>query len=489
MAREEALAHLSVKAKLVLALSIILLAAFVVTSVVNYRVSRDAVREELLTTGLPLTRDTIHSELRGELMRPLFVASLMGSDTFLRDWALDGERDEELVRKYLNEIKNRYGFFTSFFISEKTKKYYHFGGTLKTISRMDLRDAWYYGFVGRGVTADLNVDANQAAGGALTLFINHRVEDYRGYLLGVTGVGLDLAEFAGIIQGFQDKYHRRIFLVDEFGTVQLGPDTEQMARANIRSMPGISSVARKVLALRGEPANFEYTGPDGTVLLAARHLEDIGWTLLVEQDEASALAAARGNLVRTLVVGVAAWLVILVLSVVTVNHFQRRLLHMAVTDQLTGAANRWEFEGRFGQAEARHGRHGTPFSIILLDLDHFKGVNDTLGHLEGDRVLVGIARLVQGIIRPADLLARWGGDEFLVLAEGGLDEARAMAERIREAVAGACFTQKDGCQPVTVSCGVAEYRQGESLDALTRRADEAAYSAKEQGRDRVVASA
>jgi len=481
--------RLSVKAKLVLALSVILLAAFVVTSVVNYRVSRDAVREELLTTGLPLTRDTIHSELRGELMRPLFVASLMGSDTFLRDWALDGERDEELVRKYLNEIKNRYGFFTSFFVSEKTKKYYYFGGTLKTISRMDLRDAWYYGFVGRGVTADLNVDANQAAGGALTLFINHRVEDYRGYLLGVTGVGLDLAEFAGIIQGFQNKYHRRILLVDEFGTVQLGPDTEQLAQANIRTMPGISSVAREVLALRGEPANFEYTGPGGTVLLTARHLDDIRWTLLVEQDEASALAAARDTLVRTLVVGLVAWLVILGVSVITVNHFQRRLMHMAVTDQLTGAANRWEFEGRFGQAEARCARHGTPFSIILLDLDYFKSVNDRLGHLEGDRVLVGIAKLVRGIIRPGDLLARWGGDEFLVLAEGGLDEVRAMAERIREAVAGACFAQQDGCQPVTVSCGVAEYRQGESLDALTRRADQAAYSAKERGRDQVVVSA
>jgi hypothetical protein len=103
------LSRLSVKAKLVSALSVILLVAFVATSVVNYRVSRDAVREELLTTGLPLTRDTIHSELRAELMRPLFVSSLMGTDTFLRDWALDGERDTQSVRKYLEEIRNRYG--------------------------------------------------------------------------------------------------------------------------------------------------------------------------------------------------------------------------------------------------------------------------------------------------------------------------------------------------------------------------------------------
>lgn len=481
------MSRLSVKAKLVSALSVILLVAFVATSVVNYRVSRDAVREELLTTGLPLTRDTIHSELRAELMRPLFVSSLMGTDTFLRDWALDGERDTQSVRKYLEEIRNRYGFFTAFFVSEGTRSYYYHGGRLKTISRMDLHDVWYYEFVGGGREFALDVDSNQAAGGTLTLFINHRVEDYRGYLLGVAGVGLNLEEFARIIQGFQSKYHRRITLVDEFGTVQLGPDAARMGKDNIRTMPGISAVAREVLALRGEPANFEYVGPEGTVLLAARHLDDIGWTLLVEQDEASALAVARGNLVRTLVVGVAAWAVILALSVVTVNYFQRRLVHMAATDQLTGAANRWEFEGRFGLAVSRHARHGEPFSLILFDLDHFKAVNDCLGHLEGDRVLQGVAALIRGIIRPSDLLARWGGDEFMVLAEGGLAEGLAMAERIRQAVAGASFTGQAECRAVTVSCGVAEYQPGETLDSLTRRADQGAYAAKEHGRDRVEA--
>lgn len=479
---------LSIKAKLVLALSVILLAAFVATSVVNYRVSRDAVREELLSTGLPLTRDTIHSELRAELMRPLFVASLMSTDTFLRDWALDGEHEEEAVRRYLEEIRARYGFLTAFFVSDATRSYYYYGGRLKTISRMDLRDVWYYEFAGRGQDFDLNVDANQAAGGVLSLFINHRVEDYRGYLLGVAGVGLDLEEFSRIIAGFQNKYHRRIVLVDEFGTVQLGPDPTRVGRDNIRTTPGISSVAREVLALRGEPANFEYSGPGGTVLLAARHLDDIGWTLLVEQDEASALAAARGNLVRTLAVGVFAWAVILALSVATVNHFQRRLVHMAATDQLTGAANRWEFESRFGQAESRFARHGTPFALILFDLDHFKAVNDCLGHLEGDRVLRGVAELIRESIRPCDLLSRWGGDEFMVLAEGGEAEAVAVAERIREAVAVAGFAGGQGCEAVTVSCGVAGYRCGESLDGLTRRVDQAAYAAKARGRNRVAVS-
>lgn len=475
--------HLSIKARLVFILSLILLVAFVVTSVVNYNVSREAVRTELITSSLPLTRDTLHSELRAELMRPLFVSSLMASDTFLRDWALTGEQDVAQVAKYLNEIRTRYGFFTAFFISDESKRYYYHSGILKKISRMDLHDVWFYEFVGRGVEYDLDIDTNQAAENQLTLFINHRVEDYAGYLLGVAGVGLDLDRFAGLISGFQDKYSRRITLVDQFGTVQVSSDTAQAEQVSIHDLPGISSISQQIVQVRGEPANFEYEGEHGNVLLTARHMPDIGWTLLVEQDEEAALATARGNLVRTLVVGVAAWLVIVGISVWTVNHFQRKLVHMAVTDQLTGAANRWEFEQRFRAAQSRLQRRAQPFSVILLDLDRFKEVNDTLGHLAGDKVLTGVVDIVRGMIRPTDLLARWGGDEFIVLLEGGEQDAQAMAERIRSAVAEQCFGE-DGCEAnVTVSLGVAEYREGESLDDLTRRADSAVYKAKSGGRD------
>jgi diguanylate cyclase (GGDEF)-like protein len=351
---------------------------------------------------------------------------------------------------------------------------------------MDLHDVWYYEFVGGGREFALDVDSNQAAGGPLTLFINHRVEDYRGYLLGVAGVGLNLEEFARIIQGFQSKYHRRITLVDEFGTVQLGPDAARMGKDNIRTMPGISAVAARCWPCAASRPTSNTSGPRAPCC----------WPRGIWTTSAGPCGGAgrglgpgrgAGQPGAHPVVGVAAWAVILALSVVTVNYFHARLVHMAATDQLTGAANRWEFEGRFGLAVSRHARHGEPFSLILFDLDHFKAVNDCLGHLEGGGVLQGVAALIRGIIRPSDLLARWGGDEFMVLAEGGLAEGLAMAERIRQAVAGASFTGQAECRAVTVSCGVAEYQPGETLDSLTRRADQGAYAAKEHGRDRVEA--
>lgn len=480
------LPYLSVKSKLVLALSAIMLVAVVGISVVNYQVSRESIREELLTSGLPLTRDNIYSELHRELMRPIFLSSLMARDTFVRDWVLNGERDLAKISKYLLEIKERYGFFTSFFVSDETLNYYTHDGILKRISRMNLHDVWFYEFVARGVEYDLDVDTNEAGDGELTIFINYRVEDYDGSLLGVAGVGLNLDWVAGVLHSFREKYGRRVYLVDPFGTIQVHSDRSLIDCASIHEMPGISSIAPAILALGDEPTTFEYDIEDRHILLSVRYIPEFNWYLLVEQDEQAALSSARRNFIHTLLLGGVAWLVIISVSAIAVNHYQNRLERMAVTDPLTGAANRRELVIRFDRAVSRYQRGGGAFSIIVMDLDGFKMINDELGHLQGDHVLAGMTLGVRGMLRPDDLLARWGGDEFVVLARGGLGEVAALAERIRQSVAALTFEGLSREGAVTVSCGVAEYREGDSLDSLTGRADSAVYRAKACGRNQVA---
>lgn len=464
---------LSVKTKLIAALSAIMFVAVAAISSVNYMVSRDAVREELLSSSLPLTRDNIFSELHRALMEPLSLSSLMARDTFLLDWTLDGEQDKSKIIKYLSEVRDKYGFLTTFFVSEKTGLYYYPDGVLKRISRMDLHDVWYYEFVARGVEHDLDVDTSEAEGGRLTLFINYKVRSYDGELLGVAGIGLRLDWVTDILASFEKKYGRRVSLVDAFGTVQVHSDLSLVETANIRAMPGISSVASKVLALRDEPDSFQYPLNGTTILLSARYLPEFDWVLLVEQDEARALESVRHILVLTLAGGFAAWLVIIAVTTLAVNHFQGRLEVMAITDPLTGAANRREFERRFGRAVSRQSRFGDVFCVVLIDLDRFKIVNDTKGHLEGDRVLVAVADAIRATIRPDDMLARWGGDEFIVLARGSAQECSSLASRIRSAMRDA--------SGVDASCGVARHMPGEDLDATTARADKAVYRAKAAG--------
>ena len=186
------------------------------------------------------------------------------------------------------------------------------------------------------------------------------------------------------------------------------------------------------------------------------------------------------NLVRTLGIGLLASIIILAVSLYTVHLFQKRLEKMALTDELTGAANRRGFDMQFHKSAARFARRGQAFSLILLDVDRFKEINDKFGHLEGDRVLVGVAEAVHGQVRPMDIHARWGGDEFVVLTECPLSEAVAVADRICEQVGQTLYAGPLEV-PVSLSCGVAEYREGESLDDLLWRVDQALYASKGGG--------
>ena len=157
--------------------------------------------------------------------------------------------------------------------------------------------------------------------------------------------------------------------------------------------------------------------------------------------------------------------------------------HIASHDPLTQVLTRRVFMDACTQELARCRRHGRSMALLLLDIDHFKAINDTHGHQTGDQVLVDFSRRIAGLLRRPDLLARFGGEEFvLLLPETSQEEAVAVAERILARVA----EPAEGLPPITVSIGVATNRPDEAeIDALLARADRALYKAKDEGRNRV----
>lgn len=159
---------------------------------------------------------------------------------------------------------------------------------------------------------------------------------------------------------------------------------------------------------------------------------------------------------------------------------------LAARDQLTGLCNRRNFDQRLESAIARATRHGGAFSLLMLDIDHFKNINDYYGHATGDDVLRRFGEVLNERLRQNDVAARWGGEEFVVLADGtSLENARMLAEHIRESIASTPFPP---VPRVTVSIGIAEHQPGETGDDLLRRADKALYGAKRNGRNRVIAA-
>ncbi len=161
-----------------------------------------------------------------------------------------------------------------------------------------------------------------------------------------------------------------------------------------------------------------------------------------------------------------------------------RLRVLSRTDVLTGLANRSHLNDIFGREIERAGRYRRPLSIILVDLDHFKQVNDRFGHVFGDRVLVEFAGLARKALRGTDTVGRWGGEEFLILCPETTEEAAfALAERLRLTLRLYGFPAG---HLQTASFGVAGCRAGDTVDDLLVRADHALYRAKDDGRDRVV---
>jgi len=160
-----------------------------------------------------------------------------------------------------------------------------------------------------------------------------------------------------------------------------------------------------------------------------------------------------------------------------------KLNRLATTDTLTGLWNRRYFEERVAYEISMANRYGQPLSLLLFDIDHFKAVNDTYGHLAGDRVLSELSQIVRAKIRTTDLACRWGGEEFMILMPNtDAPEAMIVAEKLRMNFE---RLEIDGVGTTTSSFGVATYRKNESHDQWINRIDGALYEAKNSGRNTV----
>ena len=180
---------------------------------------------------------------------------------------------------------------------------------------------------------------------------------------------------------------------------------------------------------------------------------------------------------------------ITVQDVTEIASYEQKLIDMNLRDSLTGAYNRRFMTNRLDEEFERHRRYSRSLSLLMIDIDHFKTINDTYGHLCGDIILKSVANGISSILRKVDLLVRYGGEEFCgILPETNLDSAMILAERIRRTVEKQDHLFHGEVVKITVSIGVHEFSGDlESPDFLLKKADEALYAAKMAGRNQVIA--
>ncbi len=477
----------SIRLKAVLSISVILGCAFIFLGIYNYQTSRNALRHEIVTSSIPLLRENIYSEIKRQLVPALNVSSVMSHDSFLINWVTRGEKNVPEIIQYLGKIQKEYEYFSTFFVSTQTGRYYHYSGVHKIMSRKDPHDVWYYRFIQSGKKYVLDVDTDEAGNHHLTIFINFRVHDFDGNLIGVTGVGIKMTDFSLFLARRQEHYKRKIYLVNREGMIQAHSDISTVENTSLRESAGIHTIADELLSNMISPVILNYERNDKTMLASSRYIDELDWFLIVEQNETEAMESAHDNLIRTIIVGSVVLFLILCLAIMVVNHFNRKLEQQAASDPLTSANNRREFILQLDRMVQRKKRTDSRLSLLMIDVDLFKQINDTRGHLTGDLVLREIVSRITNLKRPEDILSRLGGDEFTVLIEGGIEIARSMADRIQDSVQKDPFTTTDGrTVSVSLSIGIYEASDTDGAEDILHNADKALYRAKDAGRNRVM---
>jgi diguanylate cyclase (GGDEF)-like protein len=292
-----------------------------------------------------------------------------------------------------------------------------------------------------------------------------------------------VAQQVGVLLGAESGYVVRFEGDDEYrvtgGWGRKGVTTLPVGEAHAQASDGLVAELR-----RGRSVKRRSVAP-GTHLFAAQHR--IGAPIVVDGRTWGMVVALRdrpGPFPRDDEKRIARFAQLASVAVANA-HARERLATQALTDPLTGLANRRAFDQRLLEETERAVRHERELSLILVDVDHFKLINDRFGHATGDRVLVNLARDMQAVMRNGDLLARIGGDEMaMILADCPPGEAGEVAHRMLAAIVeDTSLSQRHG---VTLSIGVAGLTSGRSAEELLRLADQALYRAKNSGRNQVV---
>ncbi|WP_319416060.1 GGDEF domain-containing protein [Marispirochaeta aestuarii] len=223
----------------------------------------------------------------------------------------------------------------------------------------------------------------------------------------------------------------------------------------------------------GDGSHYLAEKGGSTLMLYIRFIPEIERYLIIEHDITDSYKDLQRQSIITFAAGMVFSLLLVTLNHILVSRAGRKLSIKGYTDSLTESYNRHFLEEYFG----RSNRNQRQISLMTLDIDHFKEVNDNLGHLAGDFILKEVSRLAKNQIRDEDFIVRWGGDEFVLVVHTGMQRALDISERIR-----ARIEQESS---VTVTIGVVEMRDNEDFTTALSRADQAMYRAKHEGRNKV----
>jgi diguanylate cyclase (GGDEF)-like protein len=426
------------------------------------------------------------------------------------------EAEEPIVRSYLQNILEQEESFRFFALMTPGKAYpimlhpfsFQMGLTEEQYNRGYAFREWVQGTIGAynrwGKKGDLRPYVSDAflsnPGIVPAVSISIAVLDDKKDMMGILYVNMILDTLCDYVKDLSFGKTGKVFLVDTTGHLIAHPDilpevetvspdgTKSLALRDFSANPMVAKAFKGLI----EPGVYALPEEHKTVLATYKKIEPLGWILVLEQDTDEAFGIIRAYayaiiflvIFSVIVSFVAFWYISRETAETTRQH--NALLLISETDPLTGLLNRRSMMSRMGQLVSDYELRNQGFIIGMFDIDDFKKINDTYGHVFGDVVLREIAIRTVSILRAEDYLFRWGGEEFLVVLRNcDLVRGRGVAEKIRRIIADPPMHDGSTSVGVTITVGLSEYSGG-SIESMIVRADEALYLGKRSGKNRVV---
>ena len=418
----------------------------------------------------------VYKLVRDELLRPLYIAETFATSVDFTTVMGDDDIDEIALLARLKKMEEDLGL-VFFVASEKKRRQYFSNG--RTIELIEGEVWWYF----EALEADKDFMADLGQVGDVHLFFDVRMFGENGEFIGYVGVGKRIQQFLETFDRYKSMYGYDFLFVNERDEIILAsiPDLVVMD-AYIPPLNSLGWFGDDVAT--GQSLDGELIRRDGEDYLVSEfEIEELDWRMLLltplEARQAQITRSFATNtlsaIVMVLLLGAMAFYLALV--------YKRNVERNTEIDPLSGLPNRKHVQRRFDQLR----RNNQSLCAIMVDLDHFKDINDTHGHGVGDQVIRETARVLKKELREKDIVGRWGGEEFLMLIPSGdVALGEAIAERARRALMELRIKGKDGDVDVTASFGISHGSASrQTLAELLASADKALYDAKRLGRNQV----
>ena len=475
--------HSKYKQRFAIVLSTILLSGMGTISFYSSLQSRQQYDQQIINKILPLTSDVVSINIGNLISQTVLASRLTADNSLLVDLLLSGNQNEKAISTYLASIKRNTGANTTFLVSENTHKYYNPTGLVRTIRPTSAKDKWYKQFVNSAKESEINIDRDTAEPSQYLALVNVRIEGADRKLLGVAGLALEVDFLNKKLTHYQREYDARLLVIDKNGEVILSSDG---SNGSLSELPDIGQYSKEILSQSSKALQLDCEGSD--IYLNTIQIPGSDWTLAVIQKPSNEEKALRLMLIQNGIAALVIGLLLIGVGRLTIGRDQRKLEHSANTDPLTSLLNRQSFAETFERLTNVETQSRDKLAVAIMDIDHFKAINDTYGHQAGDTVIRNITASIKSSMRGSDPIFRWGGEEFLVLLPGANQnqaEARLESLRIQLNNSKVQLETTDDYPTVTLSIGLTIYKPGETSATVLNRADQALYAAKTNGRNQI----